>query len=120
MRILNNIKCQVSRHKKQEYVRGKVNKLATNSRKKNIINMYRGINEFKKGYKPGSNLVKDQNGDLLADLHSILNRWKNYFSQLLNVHNVNDVRKMEVHTDVLLVPDTSPFEVKIAIAKLKR
>jgi hypothetical protein len=30
--------------------------------------------------------VKDENGDLLADSHNILNRWKNYFSQLLNVH----------------------------------
>jgi hypothetical protein len=34
---------------------------------------------------------------LLADPHNILNRWKNYFSQLLNVHNVSDVRQIEVH-----------------------
>jgi hypothetical protein len=27
-----------------------------------------------------SNLVKDENGNLLADSHNILNRWKNYFS----------------------------------------
>jgi hypothetical protein len=46
--------------------------------------------------------VKDENGDLLADSRNILNRWKNYFSQLLNVHNVSDVRQIEVHTDVLL------------------
>jgi hypothetical protein len=26
--------------------------------------------------------VKDENGDLLAHSHNILNRWKNYFSQL--------------------------------------
>jgi hypothetical protein len=44
------------------------------------------------GYQPKNNLVKDENGDLLADFHSILNRWKNYFSQLLNVHNDSDVR----------------------------
>jgi hypothetical protein len=37
-------------------------------------------------------MVKAENGDLLADSHSILNRWKNYFYQLLNVHGVNDVR----------------------------
>jgi hypothetical protein len=36
--------------------------------------------------------VKDENGDLLSDSHSILNRWKKNFSQLLNVHNVSDVR----------------------------
>jgi hypothetical protein len=30
--------------------------------------------------QPGSNLVEDKNGDLLADFHNIVNRWKNYFS----------------------------------------
>jgi hypothetical protein len=40
------------------------------------------------GYQPRSKLVKDENGDLLADSHNILSRWKNYFSQLLNVHRV--------------------------------
>jgi hypothetical protein len=45
--------------------------------------MYRGINDFKKGYQSGSNLAKDENGDLLADSHNILNSWKNNFSQLL-------------------------------------
>jgi hypothetical protein len=38
-----------------------------------------GINEFKKGYQPRTNLVKDERGDLLADAGKILNRWKNYF-----------------------------------------
>jgi hypothetical protein len=33
----------------------------------NIRDLYRGINEFKKGYQPRRNLVKDENGDLLAD-----------------------------------------------------
>jgi hypothetical protein len=51
-----------------------------------------GINEFKMGYKPRNNLVKDENGDLLADSNTILSRWKSYFSQLLNVHDVSDVR----------------------------
>jgi hypothetical protein len=51
------------------------------------------------------------NGDLLADSHNILNRWKNYFSQLLNVHGVSDVRQIEVYTAELLIPDPSPFEV---------
>jgi hypothetical protein len=44
------------------------------------------------GYQRRSNLVKDENGDLLADSNTILNRWKKYFSQLLNVHYVSDVR----------------------------
>jgi hypothetical protein len=39
--------------------------------------MYRGINEFKRGYQLRRNFVKDKNGDLLADSQNIfLNRWK--------------------------------------------
>jgi hypothetical protein len=89
---------------------------------KHIRELNKGVNEFKKGYQPRSKLVKDGNGDLLADSHSILNRWKNYFSQLLNVHGVNDVRQIEmkVHTDEPLIPEPSSFEVGIVIEKLKR
>jgi hypothetical protein len=66
--------------------------------------------------------VKNENGDLLADSHHILNRWKNYFSQLLNVHNVSDFRQIEVHMADPLVPGPSRLEVEIAIAiaKLKK
>jgi hypothetical protein len=59
--------------------------------------------------------VKDENGDLLADFHNILNRWKNYFSLLLNVH-VSDVRQIQVHTAEPLVPGPSLLVVEIAIA----
>ncbi|PNF22881.1 hypothetical protein B7P43_G14137 [Cryptotermes secundus] len=65
--------------------------------------------------RPKSNLVKDQNGDLLAGSH-VLNRWKNYFSLLLTVHRVSDVKQIAES----LVPDPSPFEAEITIAKLKR
>jgi hypothetical protein len=51
-----------------------------NSKNKNIRDVYRGINEFKRDYQPRNNLVKAESGDLLADSHDVLNRWKNYFS----------------------------------------
>jgi hypothetical protein len=73
-------------------LKDKINDLATNSKNKNIRDLYRGINEIKRGYQPINNLVKDENDDMLADSHNILNRWKNYCSQLLNVHNFSDVR----------------------------
>jgi hypothetical protein len=65
-----------------------------NSKNRNIRDLYRGINGFKRDYQPRNNLVKDENGDLLADSHNILTRWKNYFSQLLNLHSVSDVRQL--------------------------
>jgi hypothetical protein len=65
-------------------------------------------------------LIKDENGDLLADTHSILNGWKNYFCQLLNVPGINDVRQTEIHTAEPLVPEPSSFEVHISVEKLER
>jgi hypothetical protein len=90
---LNNVRCEASRHfrnKKREYPNNKINELATNSKNKNIRDLYRRTDEFKRGYQPRNNLVKDEN-DLFAESH-ILNRWKNCLSQLLNSHNVSDVR----------------------------
>jgi hypothetical protein len=49
-----------------------------------------------------------------------LNKWKNCYSQLLTVHNVNDVMQIEVHMAEPLVPGPSWLEVEIAIAKLKK
>jgi hypothetical protein len=80
---LNNVIRVASRYfrnKKGEYLKDKIKELARNSKKKNIRDLYRGINEFNRGYQAINNLVKDENGDLLEDSHNILNRWKNYFS----------------------------------------
>jgi hypothetical protein len=52
-----------------------------------IKDLYRGKNEFNRGYQPRSNLLKKENADLLPDSHNILKRWKNY-SELLNIHRV--------------------------------
>jgi hypothetical protein len=76
----------------------------TNSKNKNIRDLYRGINKFKRGYQPQSNLVKEANGDLLADSRNILNRWKTYICHLLNEHSVSDVGRIEMHTPEPLVP----------------
>jgi hypothetical protein len=86
---LSDVRREASRHfrnKEREYLKDKINELESNSKNKNVRDMYRGINEFKKGYQPRSNLVKDERGDLLADPHKMLNRWENYFCELLNVH----------------------------------
>jgi hypothetical protein len=65
-------------------------------------------------------LVNNENGNLLAGTHNILSRWKTYLSQLLNVHGINDVRQMLIHTAEALVHETKPFEVEIAISSLDK
>jgi hypothetical protein len=57
------------RNKRRECLKDKINELTTHNTKKNTRDMYRGINEFNKGYQPGTHLVKDENGECL---HKIL------------------------------------------------
>jgi len=64
-------------------------------------------------------MVKDEKGDLVADSHSIVAWWRNYFSQLFNVHGVKDVGQAEIHTAEPLVPERSASEVELAVYKLK-
>jgi hypothetical protein len=64
----------ISGIKKKEYLKDKINELETNSKNKNIRDLYRGIIGFKGSYQPKNNLVKVENGDLLADSQNILNR----------------------------------------------
>jgi hypothetical protein len=59
--------------------------------------------------------VKDENGVLLADSHNILNKWKNYFSQLLNVHSDSDVKQIKIYIAEPLISDPSPFKIEIVL-----
>jgi hypothetical protein len=120
---LSDARREASRHfrnKEREYLKDKINELESNCKNKNIRDLCRGINEFKKGCQPRTNLVKDERGDLLADPHKILNRWKNYFRELLNVHGAGGFRQTEIHTAEPFVPESSASEVEVAIGKLKR
>jgi hypothetical protein len=49
-----------------------------------------------------------------------VNRWTNYFCQLLTVQEACGVWQTEIQTAEPLVPETSIYEVEVAIAKLKR
>jgi hypothetical protein len=48
-----------------------------------------------------------------------LNKGKNYFRQLLNVHGAGGVRQTEMHTAEPFVPEHSASEDEVAIGKLK-
>jgi hypothetical protein len=94
----------------KEYLKDKINELATNSKNENIGNLYRGVNKFK---SVTGNFLKGENFDLLADDDNILGR-------LWNVHSVSDVvTHIPIHTAETLVPNPILFEVEVAVAKLK-
>jgi len=55
---------------------------------------------------------------LNIDSYSIFTRLRSHFSQLLNVHGVNDVRQTRIHTTESLVPEPSALEM--VVEKIKR
>jgi len=67
---LNHVRHDARRHfrnKKNDYLKAKIEGLETKSKIKNIRDLYKGINDFKKGYQPKTYIVKDEKGDLVAD-----------------------------------------------------
>jgi hypothetical protein len=67
---LHNVIRQASRHiwnKKKEYLKLMNFKLTI---RWNIRDLYRFINHFKKGYQPGTNIGKDEKGDLFGETYS--------------------------------------------------
>ena len=106
------------RNKNKEYLKPKIDELETNSKIKNIIDLYRGINEFKKGYQP-----RIQYGIRRAIwLQTVSLFWlgEGMISQLFNVHGFSDVRQTEINTAEPLMSEPSDFGVEMAIEKLKR
>jgi hypothetical protein len=53
------------RNKKKEYLKAEIDEFGTNSKFKNIRNLYRGLSDSKKGYHLWTNTVKDENGNLI-------------------------------------------------------
>ena len=53
-------------------MKAKIEELETNSKVNNVRDLYRGINDFKKGHKPRTIIVKDEKEELDADPHNIM------------------------------------------------
>ena len=82
--------------------------------------MYKGINEFKKGYQPRAYERKKHDATTIADTTSILSRWEPFFGNLLNVNQVIINEGSEVYTAEPDIPEPSLIEVEVAIEKLKK
>jgi len=80
---LNKIRREdISGTKRREYLSAITEELETNSMTKNKRGFYRGITDFKKGYQSRNIIVNDEKGDLVADCHSVLAKWRNHFSTI--------------------------------------
>jgi len=50
---------------------------------------------------------------LVTGSHRILGRWRNHFSELLNVHEVYEFRQREIYTTEPLVPEPVTFAAEL-------
>jgi hypothetical protein len=60
---LNIVRCETSRqcrNIKKEYLKTKIEELETNNTIKDTRDLYRGISDFKNGYQPRTNIVKQE------------------------------------------------------------
>ena len=107
------------RNKKKKYLRTKFDETETNNKIKNIWGRVQEYQNFNKSYHSRINIVKYVKGEMVADCHSILDRWRKHFYQLFNTHLFIDVRQTDLKTAELLVPEPRACEFELAIVKLK-
>jgi len=108
------------RHKKKECLKDKIENLKLTVKTKNIRDLYRGISDFKKGYRPRMNRVKEEKYPLVADYTEFRLGGGIVSLSSLNIHGFNDVRQTEIQTAEPLGPESIAFEVEKANEKLKR
>lgn len=72
------------RAKKRKYIEDKIDQAEKDRTKNNAKEFYRTTRFFRKGYTPRIDLIKDKDGNLIADEAKALEEWKQYFEKLLN------------------------------------
>jgi hypothetical protein len=69
---------------------------------------------LRRGYQPRNSLVMKERNELLVYSYKILNRWKNYFCQLLNVCEADGIWETKIHTTATFVQEPSASGVQVA------
>jgi hypothetical protein len=84
---------RIFRNKKREYLKGKVNELETNNKNKNIRDLYRGINEFKKRYVCMYVRTYNYQPEGWLDPHTVL-------AKLMSLKLIIKTKTLEICTEV--------------------
>jgi hypothetical protein len=114
---------KILRRKKRMYVNSLIDKAEQERSTNNARDFYRKIRFFKKGFTPNPYGVKDKEGVVLTENQKVLERWREYFYELLNVEVLDtalDGNNEETYCNVQ--PDVempSREEVEAAVKALK-
>jgi len=112
------------KRKKREWENEKLTQLQMDFEEHRNRKYYKEVKEIKTGFQPRINFCRDKEGNMLADRTVVLNRWAEYFSNLLNkdiedgsegsqrkgVENING-------EDIIPEPTLEEVEKEIKMAK---
>ncbi|KAI5715018.1 hypothetical protein M8J77_009060 [Diaphorina citri] len=121
---INREVVKLVRQKKRQYVKKSLEKAEEDRTKNNTKDFYRTVRFFKNGYRPRTSGVKDRDGNTTNEPEKVLNIWKEYFEDLLNVNpetesDVNGESTHEIRENNEEIEEPTLREVKDAIDNMK-
>lgn len=111
------------KRKKRLYINSLLEKAEEENTANNAKDFYRKIRYFKKGFTPRTYGVKNKEGNMLTEKQQVIERWREYFYELLNVKKRDETTNQnEEITYYHVQPNVEPptrEEVKNAVKALK-
>lgn len=108
----------ICRKKKREAMKKKIKNIEELQIRKEYKKFYKEVNTLKTGFNPKLNVIKDSAGAILSEEHKVLDRWAEYFQNLLN-NDQHEVHHPVYQTAQPYVEPPTLDEVITAINQLK-
>jgi len=74
----------ICRRKKKEWIQRRIKEINETNRKRDTRKFYKDVRNLSNLPTATTLVCRDKDGNILSDKKKILERWKNYFKQLLN------------------------------------
>lgn len=85
IRKLQREKKKMLRRKKRQFDQQKLAEIESLYTRNDTRKFYQAVNAEKRGFQPRTSMCKAKGGDLICHKNGILDRWREYFHELLNV-----------------------------------
>ncbi|CAG4962692.1 unnamed protein product [Colias eurytheme] len=110
---------RIIRKAKRQHLDNLVKTMETLIRASETRQFYQELKSYKKGYQPVTQMLEDEDGNLIANKADIKVSWRNYFQQLLNCTQLNVPIPQSKQDNVVNIEPLSFKEVQQAIMRLK-
>ncbi|KAI5720190.1 hypothetical protein M8J77_003158 [Diaphorina citri] len=110
---------KLMRKKKREFLNNKLDQIEKEDNMKNVRSFYQLVKQQRRTTQPKSTMIKDKDGTTLTGTTAVLERWAEYFKELLNVQNETHIEEEIPHTAEVEDEPPTLREVNEAITKLK-